>query len=629
MSSSNSSRKYGASSVSSRNKLMNLHKELSPESLYTFDVDQRNGHEEYPDATTLQFESFLSRINSKNINVNIGEETDNVKDTIDEEDFHDSDYNISGEDDDFQEVIVVNKNVKGRGRPKITPGSINVPSSSAIVVPPQVVDTESDYVDSDEMLEEVESEKEEDKLQEKVTYVEYNEEKHKDKPILELGMTFGNFTEFKQACMEWGIKNRRELKFYPNDTERVVCICKRKDCPFRIYASKLSQDDSTVQIKSINLTHKGGMVFDNPHMTPKYISRRYFENFKVDPNWSINGIIATVRKDLNYTISYKKAWRAKDQALKWVVGDESLQYGKLLSYRAELLNSNPGSTVVIWRNEEKFQGFYVCFGALKEAFKSGCRPFISLDGCWLKGNFGGNLLSAVAIDPNDCIFPVAYAVIAQNESKETWSWFLEILSEDLEIRNSHHIAFMSDRQKSLIGAVKDLFPFAEHKSCVRHMYQNFRGKHKGKALKDLVWSAAIASNEITFKKCMEKIEQEDREARNWFNHPERPFQSWTRALFKTNIRCDMLLNNLCESFNKYILDARDKPIITMLEMIKNKLMKRLHSKRIWIEKYQDKICPKIVKKLNKISNEAVMFKPDYSGGPKVLVNGPGDHMWWI
>lgn len=95
-----------------------------------------------------------------------------------------------------------------------------------------------------------------------------------------------------------------------------------------------------------------------------------------------------------------------------------------------------------------------------------------------------------------------------------------------------------------------MFPFAEHRSCVRHMYQNFRGKHKGKALKDLVWSAAIASNEITFKKCMEKIEQEDREARNWFNHPERPFQSWTRALFKTNIRCDMLLNNLCESFNK-------------------------------------------------------------------------------
>lgn len=66
-----------------------------------------------------------------------------------------------------------------------------------------------------------------------------------------------------------------------------------------------------------------------------------FGIFEVDPNWSLNGIIATIRNDLKYTISYKKSWRAKDQALKWVVGDKSLQYGKFLSYRAELLNSNP------------------------------------------------------------------------------------------------------------------------------------------------------------------------------------------------------------------------------------------------------------------------------------------------
>ena len=105
--------------------------------------------------------------------------------------------------------------------------------------------------------------------------------------------------------------------------------------------------------------------------------------------------------------------------------------------------------------------------------------------------------------------------------------------------------------QGLIGAVKELFPEAEHRNCVRHLYQNFRQKHKGKALKDLVWNAARASNEVKFKICMERLEQEDKEARKWFDHPERPFQTWTRALFKTHSRCDMLLNNLCESFNRY------------------------------------------------------------------------------
>ncbi|KAH0730642.1 hypothetical protein KY285_001554 [Solanum tuberosum] len=109
-------------------------------------------------------------------------------------------------------------------------------------------------------------------------------------------------------------------------------------------------------------------------------------------------------------------------------------------------------------------------------------------------------------------------------------------------------------------------------------------KHKGKALKDLVWNVARASNAVKFKICMERLEQEDIEARQWFDHPERPFQTWTRALFKTDSRCDMLLSNLCESFNRYILDARDKSIIALLEMIKNKIMKRLYKKKEWINK---------------------------------------------
>ncbi|KAF3625317.1 hypothetical protein FXO37_30927 [Capsicum annuum] len=77
---------------------------------------------------------------------------------------------------------------------------------------------------------------------------------------------------------------------------------------------------------------------------------------RADPDWSVKGLIAVVLKDCSYTILYKKAWRAKKIALKWVHGEEGLQYGQLLSYRAELLNSNPGSTVVIWRDGEKFQG---------------------------------------------------------------------------------------------------------------------------------------------------------------------------------------------------------------------------------------------------------------------------------
>ena len=62
----------------------------------------------------------------------------------------------------------------------------------------------------------------------------------------------------------------------------------------------------------------------------------------------------------------------------------------------------------------------------------------------------------------------------------------------------------------------------------------------------------------------------------------------------------MLLNNLCESFNNYILEARDKPILTMMETIRTKLMQKIAMKSVAEKKYVGLLCPKIQKKLDAI-----------------------------
>lgn len=88
----------------------------------------------------------------------------------------------------------------------------------------------------------------------------------------------------------------------------------------------------------------------------------------------------------------------------------------------------------------------MCLAALKSGFKAGCRPIIGVDGCWLKGPYGGQLLAAVGIDPNDCIYPIAWCVVGK-ENTVSWRWFLNLLAKDLEINNSYHWCFMSDKQK--------------------------------------------------------------------------------------------------------------------------------------------------------------------------------------
>ena len=89
---------------------------------------------------------------------------------------------------------------------------------------------------------------------------------------------------------------------------------------------------------------------------------------------------------------------------------------------------------------------YVCLQTCKDGFKVGCRKIFSLDGCFLKDYYGGHLLVAFGIDANDCIYPLAYTAV-ESENYNFWSWFLLLLRGDLDISNSYHWSFMSDKQK--------------------------------------------------------------------------------------------------------------------------------------------------------------------------------------
>ncbi|KAK3014922.1 hypothetical protein RJ639_009938 [Escallonia herrerae] len=77
-----------------------------------------------------------------------------------------------------------------------------------------------------------------------------------------------------------------------------------------------------------------------------------------------------------------------------------------------------------------FKRVYVRFEAYKIGFLAGCRSFIGLDGCHLKGLYDGELLSVVARDVNDNMFPVAVAIV-EAETRDSWSWFLTELIDDL------------------------------------------------------------------------------------------------------------------------------------------------------------------------------------------------------
>ena len=137
-----------------------------------------------------------------------------------------------------------------------------------------------------------------------------------------------------------------------------------------------------------------------------------------------------------------------------ITGNEESQYGLLRDYAEMIRKTDVGSKVILQTKmenenaEPKFKRMYIRYDAQKVGFLGGCRLFIGLDGCHLKGRFGGQLLSATAKDGNDNIFPVAMAVVEQ-ENKDSWNWFLEQFADDIGRPEELNLVFISDRQKVL------------------------------------------------------------------------------------------------------------------------------------------------------------------------------------
>ena len=80
-----------------------------------------------------------------------------------------------------------------------------------------------------------------------------------------------------------------------------------------------------------------------------------------------------------------------------------------------------------------------------------------------------------------------------------------------------------------------------------------------------------------------------------------------QACISARTKCDILQNNIAETFNSFILEARDKPILTMCEIIRRMLMKRFISKREGMKNYNGPICPRIQTKLEIAKKESGKF----------------------
>nr|GEV11332.1 reverse transcriptase [Tanacetum cinerariifolium] len=224
----------------------------------------------------------------------------------------------------------------------------------------------------------------------------------------------------------------------------------------------------------------------------------------------------------------------KDQiALNGLVGDMVEHYAKLWDYKEELETTNPGSTIEL---------IYVV------SSQGGPRSCIGLDGCFLKGLQKGQLLTCVGRDANDQMYPVAWAVV-QVENNDTWSWFLKLLIEDLEmIDGGKGWTLLTDQQKT----------------CLLKLAQSILGGN----LRMLFWQIAKSSTMEEMNKNFERLKSIDEAA--YEDLKKRGVEHWCMAYFNTDSKVSNVDNNLAEAWNWSLVPLRGKPIICMLEDMQRK-----------------------------------------------------------
>ncbi|KAH0711747.1 hypothetical protein KY289_007706 [Solanum tuberosum] len=112
-------------------------------------------------------------------------------------------------------------------------------------------------------------------------------------------------------------------------------------------------------------------------------------------------------------------------------------------------------------------------------------------------------------------------------------------------------------------------------------------------MKKLFWWAASSTYEENFKDQLNALGAlSKRAAKDLLRY--RP-QTWCMAYLDTICKNQMVDNNFTESFNSWVLEARGKSILKMLEDIRIKIMNRLREKEADASKWTTDYSPKCMK----------------------------------
>ncbi|XP_016191847.1 uncharacterized protein LOC107632694 [Arachis ipaensis] len=356
---------------------------------------------------------------------------------------------------------------------------------------------------------------------------EFSEFANADPPMVEdgefvIGMEFNSREAVIKAVKDYTIHRGVDYRVFESEptTFYAKCVQYGQSCDWLIKDhSKLDSDTIAEAIKPL---------------------------VEADPSIKVRSVIADVQSLFNYTISYRKAWLAKQKVVEKIFGGWEASYKALPTWFEAMVKKEPSTaieyeTLPCYRGNELAQDVRV----LNRVFWS-FYPF-SQDG-------------------NNNIVPIAFALV-EGKTLDAWFFFLRHLQTHVVTKDG--VGLISDRHESIRSAVSRCEvawepPRAIHIFCIRHIASNFLRKFKAPFMQKIVvnigYSRTVDEYEIRYQRLHSRGEAYTR----WLDQILRQQHS---LAYDGGHRWGHMMTNLVECINGVLKGAHNLSVTAFVKAI--------------------------------------------------------------
>ncbi|XP_060188575.1 uncharacterized protein LOC132617559 isoform X4 [Lycium barbarum] len=371
----------------------------------------------------------------------------------------------------------------------------------------------------------------------------------------------------KVVMANYAISHRFNFRTERSNAISYTLVCVSEECNWKFRASSVGKSEMFLvrEFRDKHTCPLKDKVYSQRHATSWLIGgivKPKVANHK--RKYTPNDIADDVLKDFGMDVSYMVAWRAKERAMKDLMGEPAESYNKLPRYLYIMDKTYPGSHIRMRKSHDnEFLYVFIALYAFIKGFEC-CRPIVVVDGSHLKTAYNGTFVSASTLDGAGNILPLAYGVI-DSENDKSWTWFFERFREAYGVREN--MCIVSDRHESINKAVCLTYPNVPHYACIWHFWGNVCKNYKKSkdVLSPVFYAMAKAYTQDEFDELMAKVVKADIRVAEYLDLAGR--EKWARVYASVN-RGWTMTSNIAECINRHLVAARELPIFDFLEEVR-------------------------------------------------------------